>query len=54
MTRDQDQDYCKAQGRTDVTENNRTYWREVEAAIQSGKPVSANVLAEYNHLKRSK
>lgn len=54
MTRSQYQDYCKAQGRSDITENNRTYWREVEAAIQSGKRVPANVLAEYNHVKGSK
>ncbi len=54
MTRGQYQDHCKAQGRTDVTENNRTYWREVESAIQSGKPVPADVLAEYNQLKGSK
>lgn len=52
MTRGQYQDYCKTQGRTDVTENNLTYWREVESAIQSGKPVPANVLAEYRLLKR--
>ena len=54
MTRGQYQDHCKAQGRTDVTENNRTYWREVESAIQSGKPVPANVLAEYQQLKSNR
>ena len=54
MTRGQYQDYCKTQGRGDVTENNRTYWREVESAIQSGKPVPANVLAEYRTLKGTK
>jgi hypothetical protein len=51
MTRGQYQDYCKTQGRTDVTENNRTYWREVESAIQSGKPVPSAVLTEYRRLK---
>jgi hypothetical protein len=54
MTRGQYQDYCKAQGHTDVTENNRAYWREVEAAIQSNKPVPPQVLAEYKQLKGSK
>jgi hypothetical protein len=34
MTRGQYQDYCKTQRRKDVTDNNRTYWREVESAIQ--------------------
>ena len=51
MTRGQYQDYCKTHGRTDVTENNRTYWREVESAIQAGKLVPANVLADYEQLK---
>lgn len=51
MTRGQYQDYCKAQGRTDVNENSRTYWREVESAVQSGKPVPPAVLAEYRKLK---
>jgi hypothetical protein len=51
MTRGQYQDHCKAEGRTDVTENNRTYWREVESAIQSGKPVPPQVLADYKQLK---
>ena len=53
MTRGQYQDYCKTQGRTDVTENNRVYWREVEAAIQSGKPVPEEVRAEYDDLKHT-
>ena len=42
MTRAQYQEYCKTQGRTDLAKNNRLYWREVEAAIQSGKPVPAS------------
>jgi hypothetical protein len=54
MNRGQYQDHCKAQGRTDVTENNRTYWREVESAIKSGNPVPANVLAEYQQLKSNR
>jgi len=54
MTRGQYQDHCTAQGRTDLTENNRTYWREVESAIQSGKPVPPAVLAEYMQLKGKK
>jgi hypothetical protein len=53
MTRGQYQAHCKTQGRTNVSENNRAYLREVEAAIQSDKPVPANVLAEYNFIKRS-
>ena len=51
MTRGQYQEYCKSQGRNDVTENNRLYWREVEAAIQSGKPVPEEVRVEYEQLK---
>ncbi|MFH1923381.1 MAG: hypothetical protein ABIP48_26255 [Planctomycetota bacterium] len=51
MNRGQYQAYCKSQGRTDVAENNRLYWREVEAALQSGKPVSSEILAEYRQLK---
>jgi hypothetical protein len=54
MTRGQYQAYCKTQGRTDLMENNRAFWREVEAAIQSGKPVPPGVLAEYKQLKASK
>ena len=54
MTRGQYQDYCKTQGRTAVTENNLAYWREIESAIQAGKPVPANVVAEYNQIKHSK
>ena len=46
MTRAQYQDYCETQGHTDLAENNRAYWREVEAAIQSGKPMPPQVLAE--------
>jgi hypothetical protein len=54
MTRGQYQDYCKTQGRTAVTENNLAYWREVESAIQAGKPVPPQVLADYNQLKGKK
>ena len=53
MTRGEYQEYCKSQGRNDVTENNRLYWREVKAAIQSGKPVPQEVRAEYEQLKAS-
>ena len=54
MTRGQYQEYCKSQGRNEVTENNRLYWREVEAALQSGKAVPANVCAEYRQLRNTR
>jgi len=54
MPRGQYQDYCMTHGRTDLTENNRVYWRDVEAAIRTGKPVPANVQAEYEQLKRTR
>jgi hypothetical protein len=52
--RAQYQDYCKNRDRTDLAENNRAYWREGEAAIQSGKPVPPEVLAEYKQIEGTK
>ena len=54
MTRGQYQAHCKAQGRTDLTANNRAYWREIEAALQAGHPVPENVRKEYKQLKAKK
>lgn len=54
MTRGQYQEHCQGQGRNDVTENNRHYYREVEAAIQADKPVPQKVRAEYEQLKAKK
>ena len=52
MTRGQYQQYRRSQGHTDPTENNRAYWREIEAAIQAGKPVRPEVLTLYEQIKR--
>jgi hypothetical protein len=51
MTRAQYQAHCKAQGRTDLTANNRAYWLEIETALQAGHPVPENVLKEYRQLR---
>ena len=51
MTRREYQEHRKSQGHTDVTENNRTYWQEIESAIHSGKPIDPQILAEYKQLK---
>ncbi len=52
MTRGQYQAHCKAQGRTDLAANNRAYWREIETALQAGKPLPENVMKEYRQVQR--
>ena len=53
MTRGEDQAHSKAQGRTDVAENNRAYWRAIESAVNSGERVPDQIVAEYEKLRRS-
>lgn len=50
MTRGHYQAHCKAQGRTDIVENNRVYHRELKAAIEAGEPVPERVRTEYDYV----